>query len=346
MRTQQDTRHLSPVEQEILRKKAVDMVLTGMKQVQVSRLLGVSEWSISQWCQSVRKKGIKSLNSQKRGTKTPNSVLKSNQEKEIIGIICQKHPEEVGIPSSLWTREAIRQLIWNKYRTAVALRTLSDYLRHWRMTPQKPSAKAYDQNQESLRQWLEQEYPRIKEKAKKGKALIYWGDEMGLRMDHTAGRGFSPKGKTPVVMRSGKHRSCNMISAISNSGNLYFSVFQGSFITPVYLKFLSRLIHQNKGRKVILIVDRHPVHRSKAVEHWLKDHIKQIECFFLPVQSPELNPDEFLNQDIKATVFSRKHPRHEGDLKALLQRKLYEIQKSSTRIRNYFDSPSVSYAAA
>jgi predicted transcriptional regulator len=66
MSAQQDTRHLSPAEQELLRKKAVDMVSTGMKQVQVSRLLGVSAWSVSQWCKQMGKRGRKSLNSLKR----------------------------------------------------------------------------------------------------------------------------------------------------------------------------------------------------------------------------------------------------------------------------------------
>jgi len=346
MSAQKDTRHLSPVEQELLRKKAVDMVLTGMKQVQVARLLGVSAWSVSQWCKQVRERGQKSLESKKRGTRTPNILLKPNQEKAIIRTIYQKHPEQEGLPFTLWTREAIQELTQKKYRTFLALRTLSDYLRRWRMTPKVPVAKAYQQKPAVVKKWLEEEYPRIKARAKKEKALIYWGDEMGLRSDHNAGRSFSLKGQTPTVLRTGDRFSCNMISVISNSGKLYFSVFQGSFVIPIYLAFLSRLIRQNKGRKVFLIVDGHSVHRGKAVQSWLKDHIKQIECFFLPGYSPELNPDELLNQEIKSTVFKTKRPREERDLKALLQRKLYQIQKDSTKIRNYFNAPLVRYAAA
>jgi transposase len=346
MSTQQDTHHLSPAEQELLRKKAVDMVISGMKQVQVSRLLGVSAWSVSQWCKQVREKGKKGLNGRKRGTRTPNILLKPNQEKAIIRIICQRHPNEEGLPFTLWTREAIQQLIWKKYRILPALRTLTDYLKRWRMTPKAPVTKAYEQKAEAVRQWLEEEYPRIKAKAKREKALIYWQDEMGLRSDHIAGRSFSPIGRTPATLKSGNRFSCNMISAISNSGKLYFSVFAGSFVTSVYLGFLSRLIRQNKGQKAILIIDGHPVHRGKAVQNWLKEHVKQIECFFLPGYSPELNPDELLNQEIKSTVFKEKRPRNKGDLKALLEKKLYQIQKDSTKIRAYFNAPLVGYAAA
>jgi transposase len=346
MLAQEDTRHLSPIEQEVLRKKAVDMVLTGMKKVQVARLLGVSAWSVSQWSKQVRQKGRKSLDSRKRGTRTPNSLLNANQEKAIIRTICQKHPEQEGLPFALWTREAIQKLCWNKYRIRPALRTLTDYLRRWKMTPQKPVAKAYEQKPEAVRKWLEEEYPCIKAKATKEKALIYWQDEMGLRSDHSAGRSFSLKGNAPTVQRSGKRFSCNMISAISNAGKLYFSIFDGSFTIPIYLDFLSRLILQNKGRKVILIIDGHPVHRAKAVKEWLEKNVKWIECFFLPGYSPELNPDELLNQEIKSTVFKTKRPRYQGDLKALLKRKLCQIQKDSAKIQAYFDAPLVHYAAA
>lgn len=346
MGTQQDTRHLSIAEQEVLRKRAVDMVITGMKQVQAARLLGVSTWSVSQWCKQMRKSGRKSLDSKKRGTKTPNILLKPKQEQEIVRIICHKHPEQEGLPFVLWTREAIQKLIWNKYHIHPALRTLTDYLKRWGMTPQKPVGKAYEQKSEVVRQWLEEDYPRIKTKAQKEKALIYWEDEMGLWADHVAGRSFSLKGTTPIIGKSGQRFSYNMISAISNAGKLYFSVFKGSFATPVYLNFLSRLIRQNKGRKVILIIDGHPVHRGKAVQDWLKQHVKQIECFFLPGYSPELNPDELLNQEIKSTVFSKKRPRNEGDLKALLESKLYQIQKDSAKIQDYFNAPLVRYAAA
>src|SRR5262249_4204351 len=207
MSTEKDTRHLSPAEQELLRKKAVDMVSTGTKQVQVARLLGVSTWSVSQWWKQVRNKGEKSLNSRKRGTRTPNILLKPIQEKAIIRTICQKHPDDEGLPFTLWTREAIQQLIWKRFRILPALRTLTDYLKRWRMTPKAPVPKAYEQKAEAVRQWLEEEYPRIKAKAKREKALIYWQDEMGLRSDHVAGRSFSPIGKTPDTMKSGSRFS-------------------------------------------------------------------------------------------------------------------------------------------
>ena len=87
---------------------------------------------------------------------------------------------------------------------------------------------------------------------------------MGLRGDHTAGRSYAPRGRTPTLRINGNRFGCNMISALSNRGRLYFSVFRGSFTTKVFLAFLRRLIRQ-VDRKVFLILDGHPVHRARAV---------------------------------------------------------------------------------
>ena len=90
-----------------------------------------------------------------------------------------------------------------------------------------------------------------------------------------------------------------MISAITNRGRLAFMIFRQRFTAPVFLNFLRRLVRsrQKAKRKVYLIADGHPVHKSRAVTRWLENHAAQIRIFWLPAYSPELNPDELLNQD-------------------------------------------------
>jgi hypothetical protein len=97
------------------------------------------------------------------------------------------------LPFTLWIREAIAALIQQKYDLKTPLRTLIDYLKRWVFTPQKPAKQAMEQKPEAVRKWLEEEYLAIEAKAKADNALIFWGDEMGLRSDHQAGRSFSPK---------------------------------------------------------------------------------------------------------------------------------------------------------
>jgi transposase len=345
MSTKTDARKLSIQQQEIIREKAVSAVLSGEKQASVARLFGVSAWSVCQWVKQARKKGVKSLKSKKRGTKTPQTKLNKRQEGVTRRMIEDKNPEQLKFPFVLWTREAVQTLIKEKYGISIDLRTVTDYLKRWGMTPQKPVAKAYQQSPEAIKQWLELDYPEIQKKAKREKAVIFWGDEMSLRSDHVAGRSFSPKGKKPVLIKTGNRFSCNMISAISSVGKLYFSIFRGSFVVDVYLEFLKRLVRQNKGRKVILIVDGHPVHKAKAVQAWLSTRVNELEVYYLPAYSPELNPDELLNQDLKSNVFKHKRPRNQKELSSMLDGKLRQIQRQPEKISNFFKGKYVTYSA-
>lgn len=126
-----------------------------------------------------------------------------------------------------------------------------------------------------------------------------------MRSDHTTGKTYGLKGKTPVVRSSGKRFSCNMVSAITNQGKLYFMIYREKFNEGIFIKFLNKLIRQ-VDKKVFLIVDRHPSHRSKKVKKWLSLHENQVHLEFLPPYCPELNPDELLNQDVKASVSKKR----------------------------------------
>jgi transposase len=340
-----DTRRLTQEQQEFIRMNAVKRVLAGEKQVDVADSLGVSTWSVNQWVKKARGKGAKALVSKPRGGQKKRFLTK-RQENWVIQKLQLEHPEQLKLPFVLWTREAIQSLIENQFGIRLALRTLTDYLERWGMTPQKPVKQAYEQDPCAIEQWLEEDYPQIQAQAKKEKATIYWEDEMGLRSEHYAGRSFSPKGKTPTINLSGKRFGCNMISAITNHGQLAFSIYEKKFTSSVFLDFLKRLIQHNQGKKVIVIVDGHPVHKAKAVKEWLEKHKEEIEMFLLPGYSPELNPDELLNQEIKSTVFSKKRPRDKGDLKALLESKLHSLQKQPEKISAYFKGKYTQYAAS
>ncbi|MFZ5451291.1 MAG: IS630 family transposase [Thermodesulfobacteriota bacterium] len=134
------------------------------------------------------------------------------------------------------------------------------------------------------------------------------GDEMGLRSDHAVGRSYGLKGQTPVIVATGQRFGCNIIAAITNQGRLNFMVFKERFTTQVFLEFLRRLLRQS-DRRVYPIIDRHPVHRSRKVKNWVEENAERLRLIFLPSYSPELNPDELLNQDVKSNALGRQRPR-------------------------------------
>jgi transposase len=176
--------------------------------------------------------------------------------------------------------------------------------------------------------------------------VVLWLDEMGVRSDAAAGRSWAPVGQTPVIKGTGKRFRVNMISAISNAGRLRFRLFTGSFSSRVFLDFLGRLLRDCGGRKVHLIVDGHPVHRAKLVSAWVGRHADQIELHVLPGYSPELNPVELLNHDVKANAAGRRRPRSEGELRAELHGYLRWRQRHPEVLARFFDSPTTRYAAA
>lgn len=343
LRMSSDARRLPPEAQEHLRRQVIDAVQGGITQAEAARRYGVSREAVRLWMRRVEDGGIDALAARKRG-RPRGGTLKAHEASVIVRTLREKHPDQLRLPFYLWTREAVAQLIERKFHHELSLSTVGRYLRRWGFTSQRPSRRALEQDPERVRAWLEDEYPAIEAEARKRRALLLWGDEMGLRSDHIAGRSFAPKGKTPVVSRPGRRFGCNMISAISNRGHMYFSVFEGGFVVAVFRDFLSRLIKQ-AGRTVWLIVDRHPVHRSKAIHRWIEEQKGRIRIIYMPPYAPELNPDEFLNQDVKTNAVGKRRASDKAELMANTRRHLRSTQRRPQRVRSFFQAPTVKYAS-
>jgi len=206
--------------------------------------------------------------------------------------------------------------------------------------------RAYEQSDEAVRRWLSERYPEIERRARKERAEILWADESGLRSDHTAGRTWAPVGQTPVTHGTGKRFRANMIAAVSNTGTLRLRVFDERFTAALFLDFLKRLVKDNRGRKVVLIVDGHPAHRARIVRDYVAANASQIELHFLPGCSPELNPAEMLNQDVKTNALGRRRPLDLTELKADIRQFLRSCQRQSAKVARYFPERHVTYAAA
>ena len=340
----QDARRLSGEAQEALRIRAVKALLQGQKQKDVAELFGVSRQSLHKWLRAYRARGYRALSTKRQGRPAGKKLLKPWQAAQIVRMLKDRHPDQLKLPFYLWTREAVAQLIARRYGIQLSLSTVGRYLKHWGFTPQKPVRRAYERDDQAVKQWLEQEYPAIRRQAKREKAKIYWGDEMGLRSDATVGRSYGQRGKTPVIPGTGQRFGCSVISAITNHGQLYFMVFKGTFKQDIFLLYLKRLLKQAKC-KIFLIVDRHSVHRSTKIKLWIEANSDKIRLYFLPAYSPELNPDEMLNQDVKGNALGKRRPHNQQEMIKGIRSYLSSRQKKPEIIKNYFNEQSVRYAA-
>jgi transposase len=337
-----DARFLHPVIQEELRHKAVEMFLSGLSKIYISTQLGVSRRSVYNWVKAHKKSGNKGVENSKRGR--PKGIqLKPWQSAQIVKTILNYCPDDLSMPFFLWTRESICLLIFKKFKIKLSKWTVGRYLDKWGFSPQKPARRAIEQNPKAIEKWFKCEYPLIQKVARKEQAVINWGDEMGLRSDHNVGRTYGVKGKTPIVKRTGNRFSCNMISSITNLGKLSFMIFQDNFNEDVFLKFLKRSIRQ-LDRKMFLIVDNHRSHKSKKVNEWLRINEKKIRLYYLPSYCPELNPDEFLNQDVKSHM-GKQRAQNKAQMLKNLEKHLKMRQKQPEVIQNFVKGCHPQYAA-
>jgi transposase len=314
--TEEDTRSLPGAAQAALRTRAVRAVLGGMTQAAAARVFSVHRNAVNRWVKRYREGGFQGLAEQRRGRRPgEQAALSQWQQQQVMALVRNSTPDQLGLSEFLWTRDAVTELIASRYGVWLARTTVGGYLRGWGFSPQRPQHRALKQNPAAVRRWLAETYPAICAQARREGGLVLWLDEMGVRSDAASGRSWAPVGQTPVIKRTGKRFRVNMISAVSNAGLLRFRLFVGSFNGQVFIDVLRRLLRDCGERKVHLIVDGHPVHRAKLVSAWVARYAERIELHFLPGYSPELNPVELLNHDVKANAAGRRRPRSAGELR-------------------------------
>jgi transposase len=338
-----DGRRLSHKVREVIRIRAVKRVEAGESPEIVVKALGFHRSCIYNWIAKYREGGINAL---KTGIITGRPrKLDGHQIKKIFDIITSKNPLQLKFEFALWTRDMVRELIWERFQVRLSSVSVGRLLKKLGMSPQKPLRRAYQQDSQRVEAWLKKEFPTIKKQAKKEKATIYFADEAAVRSDYHSGTTWALKGQTPVIKTTGARFSVNMISAITSKGHLRFMIINKRLNADIFVEFLKRLM-QNTKAPIYLIVDGHPVHRSGKVKKYVKSCKGKLRLFYLPPYSPELNPDELVWNHVKHHKIGRKHIAGPDDLKTKVLGCLRALQKSPKKIMNFFKEPHLRYILA
>jgi transposase len=340
-----DARHLSDDALQILRLRALRGIELGYSEVELADLLGVCHETVSRWWSAYVADGTSALPGGRTGR--PLGVgrfLSDAQAERIRQRIDDCMPSDLGIPHALWTRRAVGELIQKEFGITLAERTVGQYLRRWGYTSKKPSRHARQEDPDEVVQWLEETYPAIEVQAFKEDAEILWTDEVGVAADHHPGSGYSRRGERATMDVPQPHIRVNQISAISNEGRVRFMTYRGMLTAAVFLQFLQRLV-SGAPRKILLIADQLRAHKTPEVAAWLADHAAQIEVFYLPAYSPQLNPVEYLNGDMKGTVNEAGLPDNRGALQSRIQSFMKKLVGVPAHVISYFLHPWTEYAA-
>jgi len=223
---------------------------------------------------------------------------------KLFTIITNETPEQYKFPFALWTITIIREVIRKIFNVRLSEVSVWRTMQKLGLTPQRPLRRAYQQKNEAVQKFLSDDFPNIKARAKLMGASIYWGDEASIRSDYHSGTTWAVKGNTPIIRTTGARFKVNMISAIDARGNMRFMTIEHGLTADIFTEFLRRLITGRK-KPVFLIVDGHPVHKSKKVKKFVSDHKGKIELYYLPGYSPELNPDELVWNHVKAQTIGK-----------------------------------------
>jgi transposase len=331
------------------RKQVVRLHRKGHGVMAIVELTGLSYPAVRRAIELFEAGGAAALKPAARG-RAPGQgrSLSAKQEDLVRRTICDKRPEQLKMDFALWTRAAVMQLIEQQCGLKLSVRAVGNYLKRWGFTPQKPIKRAYEQRPEAVQQWLEHEYPAIEQRAKAEGAEIHWGDETALVNTDVRGRSFAPRGKTPVAWAVGGTREkLSMISTVTNQGRANWMIIDGAFNHERLIEFFEALVSDGRRlrKKVFLILDNLGVHHCKPVKAWLAERVADIEVFYLPSYSPELNPDERLNADLKHAIGTKVPVRTKAKLRAAAEQHMQFIEANPQRVRAYFQDPVVRYAA-
>ena len=336
-------KHASPEEQFMIRKSIIRLHKQGKKSAEIEETLDVSRRHVASTIKKYKEQGFAGIKPRKRGRKQGEQrTLTPEQEKEIRTAIVDKNPEQLKLKGCMWTRKNIAEFIKRLYGIQLPESTLGVYLSRWGFSVQRPTKRAYKQNPEQVSQWLNETFPAIKQRAVEESAEIFWGDETGVQNTADYLRGYAPIGQTPVVQVQAQKFKASMISAISNRGKARFMVYD-KMSPDTLIDFMRRLVKDTK-RKVFLILDNLRTHHAKRVKAWLEKHKDEIEVFFMPPYTPEYNPDEYLNSDLKRNIGNRPMPLSNKDIVKNIRSYMKTLQLNTNKIISFFKAPSVSYA--
>jgi transposase len=337
-----DGRKLDHKTLEEIRIRAVQRVQAGESPEMVIATLGFTRSCIYEWLARYRAGGWNGLKAKTLAGRP--KKISARQMEWLWKTITQSNPLQHRFEFALWTRQMVRILLWEEFRLKLSLASVSRLLAQLGLTCQRPLFRALEQNPQRVKSWLNSEYPAIKKLALEEGGTIYFGDESGVRGDYHAGTTWGARGKTPVVPTSGSRVSVNMLSAITAKGEMRFMATTGRVNAPRFVEFLKRLLTKAAG-PIFLILDGHPVHRSRVVSAFVKSTAGRLRIFLLPGYSPELNPDEQVWNHVKNRGIGRASIPSRDDLHRRVTRRLHSLQRQPRLVQSFFQLPDTRYAA-
>lgn len=325
---------------ETIRRMAVKRVLEGEAPSAVMKSYGLCRTTIYPWLSAHQEGGETALESRPSTGRPP--TLSERQRHQVRRWICGKDPRQYGFDFGLWTRRIVAELVEEKFDHRLSVTAVGRLLASLEITPQKPLRRAYERDPVAIAKWKEKDYPKLKVRARRLGAEIFFIDEAGVRSDSALQRTWGAKGETPIVATSGQRQKVNAISAVNANGAFWYDVYTGKFNAQLFISKLKAFM-RNRRRPVFLVLDSHPAHRAKIVAAYVQSLEGQLELHFLPGYAPDLNPDEFVWNHLRQNGVTKTPLKQNEQLKDRVEKDLAQIKRSPRLVRSFFRAESVGY---
>lgn len=326
-----------------VRAQFVRMVDAGVGASEIKVALNLGKSTYNKWLALYRKGGVAAL--EVRPAPGGPTKLTDQQMGQLYGWIVGRDPSQFRFDFQLWTRTIVRELIRQRFGVEFTPQGVGKLLAKLDLTPQRPLRRAYEQDPEAVARWKTEQYPRLRAEATQVGARIFFADEASLRSDHHSGTTWAPRGRTPIVTKTGSRFTVNMVSAISAQGEIHFDLFEGRMNSATFIEFLTKLLHDIPG-PIFLVVDGAGYHRSAATKKFVESTKGRLRLFQLPGYSPQLNPDEWVWNNVKNTQAGRKSVLRKSDLAEIAHRALTRLKNTPSIIQGFFRDPNLAYISS
>jgi transposase len=335
-----DGRTLSHETSEHFRIMAVRRVREGERPSSVIRSYGLCRTTIYRWLRAAGRGGERALKARKHPGRKP--TLSPKHRLQVRRWINGRDPRSYGFDFGLWTRKIVAELVKEKFGVRLGVTAIGRLLSQLDITPQKPLRRAYERDPVTIERWKTQEFPKLRARAKRLGARIFFLDEAGVRSDQILGRTWGIRGQTPEVATSGRRQSVSAISAVSARGEFWYQIYTDRLNATRFVELLRHFM-RGRGGRVFMVLDGHPAHIARIVSEYVHSFRGNLELHFLPGYAPELNPDEFVWNHLKKQGVSKKPLRRDESLRSRVQSDLYAIKSRPALVRSFFCAPSVAY---
>jgi transposase len=325
---------------ETIRKMAIRRIREGEKPSAVIKNYGLCRTSIYRWMRAAKAGGLKALDARQHPGPAPK--LTDKQKQQVRRWICGKDPRQYGFDFGLWTRRIVAEMIQQKFKKKLSVTSVGRLLAELQITPQKPLRRAYERDPQAVETWKTVKYPKLKNRAKRRGADIFFLDEAGIRSDAPLQRTWGAKGQTPIVKTSGQRQSVSAISAVTARGEFWYSVYTGRLNATRFVEFLKQFM-RHRRRAVFLVVDGLPAHKAKFVATYVQSLKGKLELHFLPGYAPDLNPDEFVWNHLRHHGTTKTPLRKNESLRRRVEENLAAIKRSPELVSSFFHAKSVAY---